>query len=58
MAKKVEKINKKKEISGNQNNKWSVSFAANEDEIKELLDDDWEPFSVDMGLIYFKKKKG
>lgn len=56
MSRKTEKVTKEKQIQGNSNNKWSVAFASDDDQIKALLDDDWEPFAVDQGLIYFKKK--
>lgn len=58
MAKKTKKIKKKDILEPTGNNKWSVASAAHEDEIKELLEEDWEPFSVDQGKIWFKKKKG
>lgn len=56
MPRKKEKVDNVKEYKGNGNNKWSVVSAASPEDITVLLDDDWEPFAVDAGKIYFKKK--
>lgn len=59
MAKKTEPIaddKKIKKIDGNQNNKWQLAKATDTESVKQLLDEDYEPFAVDYGVIWFKKK--
>ena len=45
----------KKIIKADGNN-WQIATAAHEDEIKELLTEGFEPYSVDQGIYYLKKK--
>lgn len=46
----------KKIIKGTSNNKWELAKASNEQSLIELLDADYEPFSVDNGVVWFRKK--
>ena len=56
MAKKTDKKQDRKEIKPDQNNKWALAYASDIDDIKFLLGDDYEPFTVDNGRVWFKKK--
>jgi hypothetical protein len=59
MPKKTEELSedkKTKKIKADRNNKWEIAYATDEETMKALLSEDYEPFSVDQGLVWFKKK--
>jgi hypothetical protein len=44
---------KKKEIIGTD---FSLARATTDQDIQDLMDNNWEPFAVDRGKVYLKKK--
>ena len=57
MAKKKisKKVSNKKKVDS-EGNKWNLASASSDEEVRELLNEDYEPFAVSDGSIYFKKK--
>ena len=47
---------KVKKINGTANNKWQIAKASDNASVVQLLNEDYEPFAVDQGTIWFKKK--
>jgi len=55
MAKKVMKTGKIKKHES-KGNKWKLANAAADEDVIELLEEGFEPFAVDDGKVWFKKK--
>jgi len=55
MSKTTKKITDKKEILS-KTKEWSLATASSDDDLITWLDEGYEPFAVDQGLIYLKKK--
>ena len=56
--KEPKEVKNKRTLEGQGSNKWKIATATSDRELIELLEDDFEPYSVDQGVHYLKKKGG